>query len=70
MRTWISVLIFTTLGVPAIAQTSAPQPRARDLGLSPIIGGTPGKLDSITDGMRTELQVIGTRTEAWRELGR
>ena len=50
IRVWTLVLIFTALEVPAIAQTAAsPNSRARDLGLSPIIGGTPGKLDSITD---------------------
>jgi D-aminopeptidase len=34
-----------------VAQTTgtAAKPRARELGLSPLIGGTPGKLDAITD---------------------
>jgi L-aminopeptidase/D-esterase-like protein len=31
------------------AQTPSPKPRARDLGLSAAIGGTPGSLDAITD---------------------
>src|SRR5689334_22109115 len=33
----------------AIGQTTQPKPRARDLGLSAQIGGTPGTLDAITD---------------------
>jgi L-aminopeptidase/D-esterase-like protein len=33
----------------ASAQTTASKPRARDLGLSAKIGGTPGTLDAITD---------------------
>src|SRR5690349_2659522 len=33
----------------AIGQTTQPKPRARDLGVSAIIGGTPGTLDAITD---------------------
>ncbi|PYQ40061.1 MAG: aminopeptidase, partial [Acidobacteria bacterium] len=34
----------------ASAQASgASKPRARELGISPLIGGTPGTLDAITD---------------------
>ena len=35
--------------VPLVAQTPSAKPRARDLGLSRAIGGTPGSLDAITD---------------------
>ncbi len=35
--------------VPLAAQTPSAKPRARDLGLSAAIGGTPGSLDAITD---------------------
>jgi len=35
--------------VPLVAQTPSAKPRARDLGLSTAIGGTPGSLDAITD---------------------
>ena len=40
-----------TLLLPAAATLAAqsPKPRARDLGLSAMIGGTPGTLDAITD---------------------
>jgi D-aminopeptidase len=49
-RTWIASAIALTFGITALAQTPAPsKPRARELGLSPIIGGEPGKLDAITD---------------------
>jgi D-aminopeptidase len=49
-RTWLVAPIVLILGASVLAQTSAPpKPRARELGLSPIIGGQPGKLDAITD---------------------
>jgi D-aminopeptidase len=49
-RTWLVVPIVLILGVSVLAQTSAPpKARARELGLSPIIGGQPGTLDAITD---------------------
>ena len=33
----------------AVLSAQSPKPRARDLGISPMIGGTPGALDAITD---------------------
>ena len=43
-------LAFTALSFAALtAQTPSAKPRARDLGLSAAIGGTPGSLDAITD---------------------
>ena len=40
--------VFLSL-VVATSAASAQRPRARDLGISPLIGGTPGALDAITD---------------------
>jgi D-aminopeptidase len=49
-RTWLVAPIVLILGASVLAQTPAPpKPRARELGLSPIIGGQPGTLDAITD---------------------
>ena len=45
-------VLFATFAL-AVAAAAAAQPagkpRARDLGISPLIGGTPGSLDAITD---------------------
>src|SRR5690242_10941147 len=43
-----SIAVLTAVS-SAIGQTTQPKPRARDLGLSAQIGGTPGVLDAITD---------------------
>ena len=40
-------LLLLTFAVAVGAQS--PRPRARDLGISPMIGGTPGTIDAITD---------------------
>ena len=40
-------IVFLLVLVSAVA--GAQRPRARDLGISPLIGGTPGTLDAITD---------------------
>lgn len=48
MRTLFILLLVTgTATAPGVAQSK--QPRARELGISSLIGGTPGKLDAITD---------------------
>ena len=48
MRTRTAILLATFLALhPAVAQ--AQKPRARELGIAPMIGGTPGALDAITD---------------------
>jgi L-aminopeptidase/D-esterase-like protein len=44
----VTVLCLGTLA-PAAQQASATKARARDLGISALIGGTPGVLDAITD---------------------
>jgi len=50
MRAAILAAIVASLGIPAIAQVTAPaKPRARELGLSSLLGGQPGTLDAITD---------------------
>ncbi len=50
MRASILAAIVASLGIPAIAQITAPAtPRARELGLSSLLGGHPGTLDAITD---------------------
>jgi len=41
MRFLVSLLVVSSLG--------AQKPRTRDLGISPLIGGTPGAIDAITD---------------------
>ena len=46
----LAAIILAGAASPLYAQGSTPPgPRARDLGLSPLIGGTPGPLDAITD---------------------
>lgn len=42
-------LLTAALSAQQPASQSAPRPRARDLGISALIGGTPGALDAITD---------------------
>jgi D-aminopeptidase len=42
------LLVFAVL-VAVPSWSAAQRPRARDLGISPLIGGTPGPLDAITD---------------------
>ena len=50
MRHLIAVLLPLLLTSSVAAQTAAgTRPRARDLALSAVIGGTPGPLDAITD---------------------
>ena len=58
MRTWIASTIVTafmlgsgTLGLGTLGSgtLAAQQPRARELGITPLIGGTAGALDAITD---------------------
>jgi len=52
VRTTIGILTAATLlaWVPGAAPSAGPpKPRARELGLSGLIGGTPGRLDAITD---------------------
>src|SRR3954451_23780400 len=43
------VLSLTTGAAVAAQSSSAHRPRARELGISALIGGTPGSLDAITD---------------------
>ena len=43
------ILTLTTSGVPLAQSTPGAKPRARELGISALIGGTPGSLDAITD---------------------
>lgn len=45
MRCWLWPITLWLALAPAAAQ----KPRARELGISPLIGGTPGRLDAITD---------------------
>jgi D-aminopeptidase len=45
-RLWPSLLILLVSGAVG---AQSPKPRARDLGISPMIGGAPGTLDAITD---------------------
>ncbi len=50
MRAWLIVSICVGLSVSAWAQGVSPaKARARELGLSDVIGGAPGTLDAITD---------------------
>ncbi len=51
MRTLATLLLLVCLIVPpgVAQQTGALEPRARDLGISTLIGGTAGPLDAITD---------------------
>jgi D-aminopeptidase len=50
MRTLLIVPLLCAATLAAAAQTSrAAKPRARDLGIAGLIGGTPGTLDAITD---------------------
>ena len=44
-RLLITVLLFTV----GVAEAQTGKPRARELGISPLIGGVPGPLDAITD---------------------
>jgi L-aminopeptidase/D-esterase-like protein len=44
----VTCLCWLTMA-PAAQNSRAPKPRASDLGLSALIGGTPGTLDAITD---------------------
>jgi L-aminopeptidase/D-esterase-like protein len=47
--TLVPVLCASLLGVALSQPASAQNPRARELGLAALIGGTPGALDAITD---------------------
>ena len=42
-------MLLLTIAIANAQPTPAPKERARDLGLSAVIGGTPGSLDAITD---------------------
>src|SRR5262245_31379422 len=56
MRVWLVTSIVVWAGVAVLAQPArSPKPRARDLSLSAIIGGTPGALDAITDVVGIEV---------------
>jgi D-aminopeptidase len=46
MRTVVAVIL--ALSLPSVG-ASAQKPRARELGITPLIGGTPGPFDAITD---------------------
>ena len=49
-QVWTATALVWIVGLHLSAQTTAPaKPRARELGLSALIGGEPGKLDAITD---------------------
>src|SRR5262245_47325695 len=43
------ILTLTMSAVPLAQSTPGAKPRARELGISALIGGTPGSLDAITD---------------------
>jgi L-aminopeptidase/D-esterase-like protein len=45
----MSKLSLLLLSVAVTVGAQSPKPRARDLGISPMIGGTPGTIDAITD---------------------
>jgi D-aminopeptidase len=47
MRT--SIFLLLSCAVSIAAQAPGAKPRARELGISPLLGGTPGPLDAITD---------------------
>src|SRR3712207_853863 len=50
MRPLLTATLLCVLTWPLVAQSQrAVKLRARDLGISALIGGTPGKLDAITD---------------------
>ena len=51
-RLWPSLLV---LPFATALSAQSPKPRARDLGISPMIGGTPGTLDAITDVVGVEV---------------
>ncbi len=48
-RPTLAVSAVFLLAALSAAQAQTPKPRARELGISPLIGGTPGALDAITD---------------------
>jgi D-aminopeptidase len=48
-RVHLLVILSLATGVAVAAQSPSPKPRARELGISALIGGTPGSLDAITD---------------------
>ncbi len=48
-RVLLGVLAWGAIGIGAQAQPASSRPRARELGLSPLVGGTPGPADAITD---------------------
>ena len=48
MRAAAALLLLLALDAPFTGAQS-PKPRARELGIAPLIGGTPGPLDAITD---------------------
>jgi D-aminopeptidase len=48
-RSIVAVLCFAAVSVHAQSTTRVAKPRARQLGISALIGGTPGKIDTITD---------------------
>ena len=44
-----ALVLLTAVGSGAASAAGADKPRARELGLVPLVGGTPGALDAITD---------------------
>jgi len=49
MRRVVAASLVLVLNTPALLAQAAPKPRARELGLSSLIGGTAGPLNAITD---------------------
>lgn len=49
MRTVTALAILLTFDAALTHAQTVPKPRARELGIAPLIGGTPGALDAITD---------------------
>ena len=49
MRTVTTLAILLTFDVALMHAQTVPKARARELGIAPLIGGTPGALDAITD---------------------
>lgn len=54
-RPTLAVSAVFLLAALSAAQAQTPKPRARELGISPLIGGTPGALDAITDVAAVEV---------------
>lgn len=66
-RACLLAALTLAIGMTTTAQSPPPhKPRARELGISVLIGGTPGSLDAITDLAGVE---VG-QTTLIRETGR